>query len=417
MGNPRGTFPAAALGWVISEESFLKNNILTYGKLRFSWGENGNREVGRYDALSNMGTGKYPYTTLSGSTYEINRLYVSRMANSSLKWEKTRSVNFGFDFSIKNDLLSGSIDYYKMKTLDLLIDRNLPNVTGFASVTSNMGEVDNDGFEMTLNANVMKKKNVIWNSAATFYLNRNKIVHLYGNMIDIMDDSGNIISRKESDDITNEWFIGHAIDQIWDYKILGVWQQGEEADAAAYGVFPGDFKLQDTNGDGKYTLEDKVFQGYKQPRFRWNLREDFSIYKYFDLSFSMYSYWGHFAEYNEASNNGSSIDVSYYCDRNSSFITPYWTPENPLNDYARIFSSKGGAGYDVWREKSFVRLDNLSLTYTLPAKISEKASISNLKVTATIRNCAVWAPKWRFWDPEYTGPNPRFFTFGVNLTL
>lgn len=417
MGNPRGTFPAVALGWIFTDESFLKNDILTYGKLRFSWGENGNREVGRYAALSNMATGKYPYSSLTGNVFEINRLYVNRMANSSLRWERSRSVNIGVDFSIKNDLISGSIDYYKSRTLDLLINRNLPNVTGFKSVTSNMGEVDNNGIEITVNANPIVKENLKWLSTLTFYMNRNKIQHLYGNLVDVLDASGNVIGQKESDDITNNWFIGHAIDQIWDYKILGVWQQSEEAEAKSFGVFPGDFKIQDTNGDGKLSILDKVFQGYKEPRFRWNLRENFTIYKNFDLSFSMYSYWGNYDNFNEALNNGSSIGVSYYADRNSSFITPYWTPENPINDYARIFSNKSGLDYTVWREKSFIRLDNLSLTYSLPAPLLEKVKISNLKLTATIRNCAVWAPKWVFWDPEYSGPNPRFFTFGISLTL
>jgi len=301
----------------------MPKDILTFGKLRFSWGENGNREVGRYAALSDMGTGKYPYTKLSGTTYENNRLYVNQMANYNLRWEKTRSINIGLDFGVKEDLITGSIDFYKMRTLDLLVDRVLPNVTGFASVTSNLGEVDNAGFEISLNARIMNKQNFLWRSNFTFYLNRNKIVHLYGDMVDVLDESGNVIGEREGDDITNGWFIGHAIDQIWQPRILGVWQLGEEDAANVYGVFPGDFKIKDVNNDDKITILDNEFQGYRQPRFRWNMRHDFNIYKDFDLSFNLYSYWGHYDEFDEAKNN------SNYPDRNNSYIYPYWTPENP----------------------------------------------------------------------------------------
>ena len=411
MGNPRGTFPAVALGWVFTEESFMPKDLLSFGKIRLSWGENGNREVGRYAALSDMATGKYPYESLTGQVYEINRLYVNRMANFNLAWEKTRSINVGLDFNFRNDLLSGSLDYYNMSTLDLLVERSLPNVIGFANVTTNLGQVDNSGFELTLNANVMKKQNLNWNTNFTFYLNRNKIVHLYGDMEDILDSSGNVTGQKESDDITNEWFIGHSIDEIWDYRILGVWQTNEAAEAAEGGFFPGDFKLEDKNGDGLLDINDKDFIGYRQPRFRWNMRHDFNIYRNFNFSFNMYSYWGHYDEFNEAANN------SNYPDRNNSYKYPYWTPENPLDDYARNFSGDGSVEYNVWRKKSFIRLDNLTLTYTLPSVVSNKMNIASLKLIGTIRNSAVWAPSWVFWDPEASGPNPRFFTFGVNLTI
>ena len=111
--HPWGLFPSLALGWVFTEEKIMKNDILTYGKLRLSYGDNGNRDIGIYDWLSNMSTGKYPYQPISGSAYESSYLYVSRMANANLKWEKKRSYNIGLDFGIKNDLFTGSIDVIK----------------------------------------------------------------------------------------------------------------------------------------------------------------------------------------------------------------------------------------------------------------------------------------------------------------
>lgn len=425
LRHPRGTFPSAAIGWVFTDEAFLKNNILTYGKLRASWGENGNREVGRYVALADMGLSKYSYQTLNGSLFESNMLYINRMANEDLRWEKTRALNFGLDFSLYNGLLDGTLEYYKQSTLDLLVDRALPDIVGTSSVVSNLGQVDNHGFELSLNARVIDKTNVKWRTNFTFYLNRNKIVHLYGDMVDVLDSEGNVIGQEEADDIKNKWFIGHAIDEIWDPVVLGIWQLGEETEAARYGQYPGDFKLKDVDNSGNINYLDHEFQGFRSPRFRWNFRNDFKIYKNLDFSFTMYSYWGHFDTFNSAKNRDGR-----YPDRLNSYVTSYWTPENPSNTWARIASSEGGAVYSVYREKSFIRLDNVTLTYTVPKAIINRVKISSLSVYGTIRNVGWWAPQWELTDPEKVkssgwsvqdpdnyGPTPRYFTLGVNLTL
>ena len=425
LKHPRGIFPSAALGWVFSEENFLKNDILTFGKLRFSWGENGNREVGRYVALSDMGLSKYAYQTLAGTTTEKNILYINTMQNSDLRWEKTRAINLGVDFEIKNGLLGGSLEFYDQKTMDLLVDRSLPDITGVESVTSNLGQVDNKGFELNLNARIMNKVNLKWLTNFTFSLNRNKIVHLYGDMVDILDENGDVIGQKEGDDLTNRWFIGHAIDEIWDPVVIGIWQIGEEEEAAQYGQHPGDFRIKDVDNSGNINYLDHEFQGFKTPRFRWYLRNDFNIFKYFDFSFTMYSYWGHYDTFNSAKNKDK-----LYPDRSSSYITPYWTPEKPSNTWARIYSSDAGIVFSVYREKSFIRFDNLTLSFSVPNTLLNKVKISSLKLYGTIRNVGWWAPHWELTDPEKEkssswtvadadnyGPSPRYFTLGINLTL
>jgi TonB-linked SusC/RagA family outer membrane protein len=411
LKHPRGTFPSAALGWVFTDESFMKNDILTYGKLRFSWGSNGNREVGRYVALSDMSIGKYPYKTISGTAYESNQLFVNRMANPDLRWEKTKAINIGLDYTIKDGMLDGSFEVYQMNTIDLLVDRSLPRILGFTSVTSNLGEVANFGVEFNINSRVMNRDNFKWRISFSASANKNEIVHLYGDMVDIKDASGNVIGQKEADDITNNWFIGHGISDIWQPRILGVWQIGEETEAAKYGQFPGDFHLKDVDGNSKITQADYEFQGQRDPRFRWNLRQEFNLYKNFDLSFNMYSYWGHLGIFDAAKNR------SGYPDRNNAYKSEYWTPENPTNEFARNYSSEGGAVFNVWRKRSFVRFDNLTVAYTVPGQLLNKAKIGNLKLIGTIRNVGFWSPEWNFWDPENDGPNPRYFTFAVNLTL
>ena len=409
--HPYGYFPSAALGWVFTDETFASNDFLTYGKFRFSWGSNGNRAIGRYEGLSDMTTGKYPYQTLSGSIYEGTQLYVNRMANPDLKWEQTESLNFGLDYSILNGLFDGSIDYYTAVTKDLLVDRRLPDILGFNSVATNLGEIKNYGIEVVLNSRIINKPNFKWTGNVNFAINRNEIVSLYGDMVDVLDENDNVIGQREADDYTNGWFIGKPIDVIWQPKIIGVWQIGEEEEAAKFGQFPGDFKLEDYHESGTINILDNQFLGYREPRLRWNMRHEFQFLNNFTASFMMYSYWGHMGTMNSAKNRDS------FPERVNSYKIPFWTPETPHNDYARIYSAQGGAVFDVWRDRSFIRLDNISLAYNVPGNLLSKVQIQNLKIFGTIRNVAWWAPTWEFWDPENSGPNPRYFTLGVNLTL
>jgi TonB-dependent starch-binding outer membrane protein SusC len=411
QNHPYGYFPSAALGWVFTEDIFQNNDFLSYGKLRVSWGSNGNRAIGRYEGLSDMSTGKYPYQSVSGTVYEGTQLYVNRMQNVNLKWEQTESLNFGLDYSILNGVFDGSFDFYTARTIDVLMDRRLPNFLGFDRVASNLGEVKNYGIEAVFNSRVIRRENFNWNINVNFTLNKNEIVHLYGNMVDVEDAAGNVIGQKEADDYTNGWFIGKPIDIIWQPKILGVWQIGEEEQAKRYGQFPGDFKLEDVNDDGKINDLDRQFLGHRTPKFRWNMRQDFTFFKNLDLSFMLYSYWGHKGTMNASKNRDS------FPERVNSYKIPFWTPETPHNEYARIYSAEGGAQFDVWRDRSFIRLDNVSLAYNIPSSLTNRIDIQNLKLFATVRNVGWWAPKWEFWDPEESGPNPRYFTLGVNLTL
>ncbi|MBD0285043.1 MAG: SusC/RagA family TonB-linked outer membrane protein, partial [Flavisolibacter sp.] len=176
--NPYADFPAVALGWVITQENFMKDaRWLNYGKLRASYGVNGNRDIPRYEALAELNTGKYQYVTPSGTIIPVSQLYVNRMANPDLRWERTTSYNLGFDFTILNRRLDGSLDVYKKSTKDLLILRALPNTIGFDNVLSNLGEVQNRGFEIGLNSLNMQRRNFEWRTMANFWLNRNEIKH------------------------------------------------------------------------------------------------------------------------------------------------------------------------------------------------------------------------------------------------
>ena len=419
--NPRADFPAAALGWVFTDEEFLRDvRWLNYGKLRVSYGLNGNRDIGRYQALSNLTTGKYQYISPAGAVIPVSQLWVDRMQNDNLRWEKTASLNFGLDFNILNNRLGGSIDVYKKETKDLLILRALPTVTGFDNVMTNLGQVDNKGIEFSLNSTNITTPNFVWRSTLNFSLNRNEIVHLYG-PVNIYDDQGKVIGQEEKDDINNRWFIGHALDEIWDQKVLGVWQLHEADEAKKYGVAPGDFKVEDVNGDGTYSDADRQFLGFETPRYQWTLRNEFNLFKNFDFSFMLYANWGQMASYNQAKNN------SGFQDRQNSYKFPFWTPQNPINDYARLYSSNGSATFSVYRKTSFIRLNTIALGYTLPKQLVERAQIQSLKVYVNATNPFVFAPDWTYWDPEYrnrasdgaisTAIAPTYYSLGLNVTF
>lgn len=418
QSNPRATFPSAAFGWVFSDESFLQSSTwLNYGKLRVSYGLNGNRDIGRYVALADLQTGKYLHVLPNGNIQQVSQLYVNNMQNKLLKWETTTALNLGLDFSILKNRIDGSIDVYKSSTRDLLVKRALPDVTGFDFIYDNLGQVDNKGLEISLNSKNIMNPNFTWNTAINFSLNRNKIVSLYGIQVDVKDANGNVIGKKEPDDKVNKWFIGQPLDVIWDQRALGIWQENEKTQAAEYGVYPGDFKVKDVNNDKKYTDDDREFLGYSEPRFRWTFRNEFTFYKNFSFSFLVYSYWGHKTAFNQAKNRSNAFP-----DRVNSYAFPFWTPENPINDYARLASNDGSASYSIYRKRSFMRLDNISLAYNLPADLLQRIKLQTLTIYFSVKNAAVYAPGWDFWDPEWAsgsnpGPTPRMYTLGLNLNL
>lgn len=427
QSNPTATFPSVGAAWTFSDEAFMKGTTkwLDYAKLRLSYGENGNRSIGRYAALSNLSAGPYVFVTSGGTTFNSSFVAGTNLANPALKWERNSSINFGLDYSFLKGILTGSIDIYNRTTKDLLVNRSLPTVTGFTSILANLGEVQNKGFEVSINSINMQKSNFSWNTTLGFWTNQNKIIHLYGPTPDYDPVTGKQIGSSEKDDINNGWFIGRAISDVYDYPIQGVWQTADVTTAKSYGFQPGDFRLQDTNGDGKYTIEDKQFVGQTTPKFSWNLRNEFKIFKNFDFSFTLYGRMGQISQFNEATNGARNGSNNVFYDRVNFYQVPFWTPSNPTNEYGKIGSTRGGGvTWNNYKKSSFIRLSNVSLAYTVPTAVLQKWKLTSLKVYANIVNAAVFS-SWNYFDPEYHGsngntnitPTPVTFNFGFNVTL
>ncbi|TMU57502.1 SusC/RagA family TonB-linked outer membrane protein [Flagellimonas algicola] len=414
--NRRATFKAGALAWNASEENFLESaDWLDLLKLRVSWGENGNRSIPLYQSLAGLGTVEYIFSD-DGSLTGVTGLSGQRLSNPNLRWESTESLNVGFDFSAFAGKLSGSVEYYNSTTTDLLVERALPDVTGFDSILSNLGELGNQGIELSINAQIMDNTNFSWNSNLVYFTNKNEIKALYGDVEDVLDDQGNVIGTKLADDLANRRFLGQSIDAIYDFELGPVYQTNEEAQAAEFGLVPGDFRVIDQDGDGSISsVDDQIFLGQTSPKHNITFINDFSLFQNFQLSVGINGQFGHKDVWNGRFGGGLGSSESWQPQRMNGYNYPYWTPDNPLSDWARIGSSNiyAASSYD---SKSFVRIQNITFGYDFPAKVVGLIGAQALKLSADLSNVAIFT-NWEYFDPElynvYSNPDnfgSRFHT-------
>jgi len=407
LQNPTAIFPAVALAWRISDENFFKIDLINRMKLRLSWGVNGNRDIGIYAALAQLGSNLYD----NGSKVVMGT-YTNSVSNPGLRWERTQSINAGLDIGLFKDRIDMSVDYYDMTTTDLLMNRQLPEITGYSSITANLGELGNHGFEMTLNTVNVKESKFNWRSSLVFSFNRNKIKKLFGD-IGTYTLSGKEITG-EVPDYSNGWFPGQAIDVVWNYKTTGIWQLNEAAEAAVYKQKPGDVKALDVDGSGNYTSTgDKMFIGYERPRYRLGLKNEFDFLTNFTASIFIRADLGQIGRDPYITENTSMFD------RLNTFQRPYWTPTNNNSEWpalGALYNAFGG-GIAIYKPASFVRIQDVSLAYSLPAALSKRIKINNMRIFASVRNLCVFT-KWPGYDPESGNtPMPKTYTLGINLSL
>lgn len=411
-GYKFGNFPGASVAWVLTEESFLQpvSQVLNYLKLRASYGQNGNQAINAYSTIANVGTGN----TVFGST-TIPYTYPSTMSNSTLSWETTKALNFGMDFTILNSRLSGTFDYYTGSTTNQLLNRALPIFTGYNSVRTNIGEVENKGLDISLNSvNIKSGTGLNWETSVNFNINRNKIKSLTGK------DANN--DGIEDDDIGNSWFIGKSLGAVYDFTMDGIVQTSDAAYISTYGFKPGDVKFKDISGpdgkpDGKIDANDRSVIGYRLPGFRTNIANTFS-YKDFQLYF----------DFNIVAGGGKN---NYYIDdnnvgRNPGAISPnvanwlnkpYWMTDHSNNEFPRP-NYTNPFGYGFYQSRSFARLQNATLSYTLPNELIQKLKIEGARFYLSGRN--LWtSTKWIGLDPEtggtIGGSTPAFSTVTLGL--
>ncbi|WP_262245689.1 SusC/RagA family TonB-linked outer membrane protein [Parapedobacter soli] len=408
QNHPRGVFPSTAFAWRLSEERFFHASWVDDLKLRFSWGINGNRDIPTYSALSNLSPNPY----FDGTSVVVG-LTNSSMANPNLKWEGTEAYNIGFDLTTLDGRLSATVDAYRGTTLDLLLDRKLPRVMGYEFVTANLGKLSNRGINATINGQLLKNERITWSSDLVFSLNRNRIDRLWGDMVEETVDGKT--TYHEAPDYANGWFPGEAIDRVWDYRILGIWQEEDAEDAAVYGLRPGEYRAADVNDDGAYgQFDDKQFLGWKEPRYTFGWRNDITFLKQFDASIFLRADLGHIGARGDFNHPNSNT-----YDRSNALDIPYWTSENRSNSYPRLNVNYRlfEGGINIYEPRSFLRIQDASVGYRVPADLLNRVSVDRLRFFVSARNLLT-VTSWTGWDPESgSSPMPRIFTLGLNASF
>ena len=438
-GHQWHTYPAVSAGWNIARESFMENlKWIDNLKLRIGYGETSNQSISPYSTLGALATRDYNFNTTHTTGY-----YVSSLPNPELGWEYSKTWNFGLDFSLFNGRLYGTFEYYTQKTDNILLDVSMPSTSGVGSFTGNIGKTENKGFEFTLNGVIIENKNGWnWEAGINLYANRNKLTEL---------------ASGQKEDVANRWFVGYPIDVIYDYKNIGIWQEGDPyLDVLEPGGNVGMIKVEYT---GEYDADGKpVRQINADDRQVMDMEPDLMggfnttvSYKHFDLNvIGAFQIGGKLISAIHSSNGylnmltgrRGNLDVDYWTETNTG--AKYPKPGGiTSNDNPKYGSTLGyfNAGY--------LKIRAITLGYNFEhMKFVKDLGISRLRLYATIQNPFVLFSPYNNecgLDPEtntlannssttattlegYTGkhmmpiigyntPSTRNFLFGINVTF
>ncbi|WP_276167412.1 SusC/RagA family TonB-linked outer membrane protein [Zobellia alginiliquefaciens] len=407
--NKYGYFPSAAIAWNIHNESFFKSQWVNNLKLRLGYGTSSN-QTSRYSSLARVTTRAAYVFDDGGSTVFGQQL--SSLANPNLKWERTTGVNLGLEYGLFKSRIIGAVEYYHNKTNDLLFDVAIPDITGFDAISTNIGEIENNGFEFTISSQNIDTENFKWNSTLNFSTTATKVLKLVGR-----DSDGDGV---EDDLVASNLFIGEPLGVVYNYMTDGIYQLDDED--IPEGFFPGSYRIVDVNGDGEITPEhDRVKIGHSNPAYRFSILNKFE-YKGLSLRVFLNSIQGGKNGYLQ--NNIYPIFVNGTSIRNNYLNgIDLWQPNNP-NGVDPVFPGKSPRiSPSVYESRSFVRLQDVSLSYNFAKELTDKLHMADLQIFVSGKNLATWTG-WRGWDPE-TGsglganerPVLRSYSLGLNLTF
>jgi len=414
-----GTFPAASIGWNIGEESFArKMTWLSNAKVRASYGISGN------NAFNN----NYPYiSSLAPSNYAFGNSLItgvapSTLGNTDLGWEKNQQLDLGVDISVFKNRISLTIDYYNRITKDLLLAVAVPTLTGYGSSVKNIGSMRNRGMEFSINTNNIVGS-FIWSTNANLSFNRNIVLALGPTGAPIISGTG--VGE------TNITEVGQPIGNFYGYKQIGIFQN--QNDLNTYPHFAtsraGDVKYKDVNSDGILDPFDRTRIGNNQPKFIYAINNSFA-YKGFDLGISLQGTYGgqilNLARRFFDSETGSQNQLTIVMGRWKSASEP---GNGTTPRFTQTTTGNSSAVSSRWVESgSFLRLQNISFGYTLPAKYLQTLKISKVRFYLSAQNVYTWT-KYLNYNPDvsnYEGPLTggvdygsyplaKTFVFGLNI--
>jgi TonB-linked SusC/RagA family outer membrane protein len=394
-GNKWGYFPSGALAWRVSNEKFFSNiTFISDLKLRVGWGYTGSQAIGAYATLNQLGSAKTVFDDALFTTYAPGTLLPG-----NLKWETTEQKDIGIDFGILNNRITITADYYIKDTRDLLNTVSLPSSLGFTTTIQNIGQVQNKGFELGIDARALTGA-FTWNINTNVSFNRNKVIKLYGGK-DILGGAVNVTAIIDNANILRE---GQPIGKFWGYVEDGYDDKGK-------------IKYKDVNKDGVFNANDKAYIGDPNPDFIYGFNSEIFIQgvQGNDL-------------FNVSSVN-NTIDYGFGLNMPREVYLKHWTPTNTTAKYPVISRSTSTNVSTRWVEDgSYLRLKNIQLAYNLPVNKFKADWLRNLQVYVSGQNLLTLT-NYSWWDPEvnsnggsnstsqgfdhYSYPTSKSLTFGI----
>ena len=426
------TYPAVSAGWNISNEPFMQDvSFIDRMKIRAGYGQTSNQAVAAYSTLGRLSSRNYNF----GNTTYATGYYVTQLPNPNLGWEYSETWNFGLDFALLKNRLSGTIEYYITNTKDILLGLGLPQTSGVTSYTANIGETQNKGVEFTLNGTILDDVNGwTWDAGINFYTNHNELVAL---------------ASGQTRDEGNAWFVGYSINSIYDYEKIGLWQQDDPylsilEPGGNVGMikvkYTGDFKEDGTPvrqigpADRQILEVDPDFQGGFNTRV---------AYKGFDLSLIGTFQGGGILV---STLNGPSSYLNLMTGRRGNIKVDYWTPENTGAKYPAPSGVLSGDNPKylstmAYFDGSYLKIRNISLGYNFNQFLLKNSGV-DMRMYFAVQNPFVMLSEFNKemgLDPEtnsrgdqnvatggynnriltvgFNSPSTRNYIIGINLTF